>query len=118
MAVLNELRLPTVKRLWAVLAEQSNKGGWLAERFLVSVVEHELTERDTRRLERRRLESLLLPGKLLSNFNFTAVPTVSKIDSMINPIDYAVLRIFDGLSTNPYTAGTPTVVMATALSRL
>jgi len=49
--VLNELRLPTVKRLWAVLAEQSNKEGWPAERFLVTVMEHELAERDTRRLE-------------------------------------------------------------------
>lgn len=26
--ILNELRLPTVKRLWAGLAEQSNKEGW------------------------------------------------------------------------------------------
>ncbi len=76
--ILNELRLPTVKRLWTALAEQSNKEGWPAERFLVSVMEHELAERDTRRLERHRLESLLLPGKLLSNFDFTAVPTLSK----------------------------------------
>ena len=76
--VLNELRLPTVKRLWAVLAEQSNKEGWPAERFLVAVMEHELAERDTRRLERHRLESQLLPGKRLSNFDFTVVPTVSK----------------------------------------
>lgn len=60
--VLNELRLPTVKRLWAVLAEQSNKEGWPAERFLVAVMEHELAERDTRRLERHRLESQLLPA--------------------------------------------------------
>jgi DNA replication protein DnaC len=76
--VLNELRLPTVKRLWAALAEQSNKEGWPAERFLVTVMEHELAERDTRRLERHRLESQLLPGKLRSNFDFKAVPTVSK----------------------------------------
>jgi len=41
-------------------------------------MEHELAERDTRRLERHRLESGLLPGKLLSNFDFTAVPTLSK----------------------------------------
>jgi DNA replication protein DnaC len=74
----NELRLPTVKRLWAALAEQSNKEGWPAERFLVTVMEHELAERDTRRLERHRLESQLLPGKLRSNFDFKAVPTVSK----------------------------------------
>lgn len=76
--ILNELRLPTVKRLWAGLAEQSNKEGWPAERFLAAVMEHELAERETRRLERHRLESQLLPGKLLSSFDFTTVPTVSK----------------------------------------
>lgn len=76
--MLNELRLPTVKRLWAALAEQSNKEGWPAERFLATVMEHELAEREIRRLERHRLESQLLPGKLLSNFDFTAVPSVSK----------------------------------------
>ncbi len=76
--ILNELRLPTVKRLWAGLAEQSNKEGWPAERFLAAVMEHELAERETRRLERHRMESQILPGKLLSNFDFTAVPSVSK----------------------------------------
>ncbi|MEI6737821.1 MAG: IS21-like element helper ATPase IstB [Pseudomonadota bacterium] len=76
--ILNELRLPTVKRLWAGLAAQSNKEGWPAERFLGAVMEHELAERETRRLDRHRLESQLLSGKLLSNFDFTAVPTISK----------------------------------------
>jgi len=66
--ILNELRLPTVKRLWPGLAEQSNKEGWPAEHFLAAVMEHELAERETRRLERHRLESQLLSGKLLSNF--------------------------------------------------
>ena len=32
--MLTELRLPTIKRLWAELAEQSNREGWPAERFL------------------------------------------------------------------------------------
>jgi DNA replication protein DnaC len=76
--ILNELRLPTVKRLWATLAEQSNKEGWPAERYLAAVMEHELAERETRRLERHRLEAQLLPDKLLSTFDFTAVPNVSK----------------------------------------
>jgi len=76
--LLNELRLPTVKRLWASLAEQSNKEGWPAERFLAAVMEHELAERETRRLGRHRLESQLPPDKLLSNFDFTTVPSVSK----------------------------------------
>lgn len=76
--ILTELRLPTIKRLWSALAAQSNKEGWPAERFLAAVLEHELAERETRRLERHRLESQLLPGKLLSSFDFTTVPTVSK----------------------------------------
>lgn len=76
--ILNELRLPTVKRLWASLAEQSNKEGWPAERYLAAVMEHELAERETRRLERHRLEAQLLPDKLLSTFDFTAVPSVSQ----------------------------------------
>ena len=38
--ILDELRLPTIKRLWAGLAEQSNKEGWPAERFLTVVMEH------------------------------------------------------------------------------
>jgi hypothetical protein len=49
--------LPTVKRLLAGPAEQSNKEGWPAERFLAAVMEHELAERETERLERYRLES-------------------------------------------------------------
>ena len=76
--ILNELRLPTVKRLWAALAEQANKDGWPAERYLAAVMEHELAERETRRLERHRLEAQLLPDKLLSSFDFTAVPNLSK----------------------------------------
>lgn len=76
--ILTELRLPTIKRLWSVLAAQSNKEGWPAERYLAAIMEHELAERETRRLDRHRQESQLLPGKLLSSFDFTTVPTVSK----------------------------------------
>jgi len=76
--ILGELRLPTVKRLWATVAEQSNKENWPAERYLAAVMEHELAERETRRLDRHRIESQLLHGKLLSNFDFAAVPSVSK----------------------------------------
>jgi DNA replication protein DnaC len=76
--LLNELRLPTMKRLWAGLAEQSNREGWPAERFLVALCEHEVNERETRRLARHRAESCLPPDKRLSRFDFSAVPTVSK----------------------------------------
>ena len=76
--LLTELRLPTIKRLWSGLAEQSNREGWTAERFLTALCEHELNERETRRIDRHRLESALPPDKRLSDFDFSAVPTVSK----------------------------------------
>ena len=76
--LLTELRLPTVKRLWPALAEQSNREGWPAERFLTALLEHELNERETRRIDRHRVESMLPPDKRLSCFEFAAVPTVSK----------------------------------------
>ena len=38
--LLTELRLPTIKRLWPDLAEQSNREGWPAERFLTALCEH------------------------------------------------------------------------------
>ena len=76
--LLTELRLPTIKRLWPALAEQSNREGWPAERFLTALLEHEMNERETRRIDRHRVESMLPPDKRLSGFDFTAVPTVSK----------------------------------------
>lgn len=76
--MLTELRLPTIKRLWPKLAEQSNREGWPAERFLAALCEHEMNEREIRRIARHRAESGLPPDKRLSDFDFTAVPSVSK----------------------------------------
>ena len=49
---LNELRLPAIKVLWPRFAEQADKEGWRAARLLSALVEHELAERDRRRIER------------------------------------------------------------------
>ena len=49
--MLTELRLPTIKRLWADLAAQSNREGWPAERLLHTLLGHEMAERETRRHE-------------------------------------------------------------------
>ena len=38
--MLAELRLPTMKRMWADLADQSNREGWPAERFLGALLDH------------------------------------------------------------------------------
>ena len=80
--MLAELRLPTIKRLWSELAEQSNREGWPAERFLGVLLEHEMAERETRRLARARVDSQLPPGKSLAEFDFAAVSMVSKAHVM------------------------------------
>ena len=75
--MLTELRLPTIKRLWADLAAQSDREGWRAERLLSVLFEHELAEREARRLARHRDESDLPPDKSVDSFDFAAVPSVS-----------------------------------------
>jgi len=75
---LNELRLPAIKALWPHFAEQADKEGWRAARLLSALVEHELAERDRRRVERHIVQARLLPGKTLATFDFTAVPMLSK----------------------------------------
>jgi DNA replication protein DnaC len=76
--LLNELRLPAIKVLWSQFAEQSDKEGWPAARFLATIAEHEIAERGRRRIERHLVEARLPAGKTLDNFDFEAVPMISK----------------------------------------
>src|SRR3977135_176028 len=76
--LLNELRLPAIKLLWPQFAEQADNEGWPAARFLVAIAEHELAERDRRRIERHLAEARLLPGKTLDTFAFEAVPMIAR----------------------------------------
>jgi DNA replication protein DnaC len=76
--MLTELRMPTIKRMWPAIAEQADREGWRAERVLSVLLEHEMAERETRRLARHRQESALPPDKSIDGFDFEAVPTVSK----------------------------------------
>jgi DNA replication protein DnaC len=80
--MLGELRLPTIKTVWARFAEQADKEGWPAARFLAALAEHELAERDRRRIERHLAEARLPPGKTLDGFDFAAVPMLSKAQVM------------------------------------
>ena len=50
--LLTELRLPTFKLMWKKLAEQADKEGWPAAKFLAALAEHEVAERSRRRIER------------------------------------------------------------------
>ena len=80
--LLNELRLPASKVIWPQFAEQADKEGWPAARFLTALAEHELAERDRRRIERHLAEGRLLPAKTLDTFAFDAVPMISKAQVM------------------------------------
>ena len=55
----------------------AHKEGWPAARLLSVLVEHELAERDRRRVERHLAQARLLPGKTLETFDFTTVPMLS-----------------------------------------
>ena len=76
--MLTDLRLPAIKLMWRKLAEQADKEGWPAARFLAALTEHESAERGRRRIERHLAEARLPVGKTLTSFDFDAVPMVSK----------------------------------------
>jgi len=80
--LLHELRLPSIRLMWAELAEQSDKEGWPAARFLAVLAEHEMADRGRRRFERHLIEARLPAGKTLATFDFEAVPMVSKAQVM------------------------------------
>lgn len=80
--MLNELRLPTIKTLWPRFAEQADREGWPAARFLTAITEHELAERANRRIARHLAEAHLPPGKTLDSFDFESVPMISKAQVM------------------------------------
>ncbi len=80
--ILNDLRLPAIKQGWPNFAQTSDKEGWPAARFLAALAEHEVAERNRRRIERHLGEARLLPGKTLDSFDFNAVPMISKAHVM------------------------------------
>jgi DNA replication protein DnaC len=63
--------------LWPELSVSARNETWTYERFLACLCEHELAERDTRRIQRRRQEANLPPGKRLDTFDFTLSPGIA-----------------------------------------
>lgn len=80
--MLTELRLPTINRLWRSFAEQADRDGWPAARFLAALLEHEIADRASRRIERHLADARLPPGKTLDSFDFAAVPNLAKAHVM------------------------------------
>ena len=80
--LLAELRLPAIKAMWSRIAEQSDKEGWPAARFLAALAEAEMADRGRRRIARHMAEAKLPEGKTLDSFEFELVPMVSKAQVM------------------------------------
>src|SRR5438309_10475539 len=80
--LLSDLHLPAIKLMWAKFAQQADKEGWPAARFLAALAEHESADRSRRRIERHLAEARLPPGKTLASFDFELVPMVSKAQVM------------------------------------
>lgn len=77
-AMLNALRLPSFQRHWQALAERADAEGWPASRFLATLAEIELAEREARRIQRHLQQSQLPGGKTLATLDFKALPGVTR----------------------------------------
>src|SRR3979490_1850852 len=80
--LLAALRLPAIKLMCAKFAEQSDKEGWPAARFLAALAEHEIADRGRRRIERHLAEARLPVGKTFDRFDFEVGRMVSKAQVM------------------------------------
>jgi DNA replication protein DnaC len=76
--LLKELRLPTMLSQWEDLAKKGIQDGWSYAKYLAVLCDHELAQRDSKRLERRLKEAKLPPCKSLEVFDFSAVPSLNK----------------------------------------
>ena len=80
--ILNDLRLPAIKLNWPEFTDRADKEGWPGARLIAALAEHEIAERDRRRIERHLSEARLPPGKTLDSFAFDAVPMISRAQVM------------------------------------
>lgn len=76
---LRALRLPAMRDLFTEIDRQAEQGGWGRLRFLLSLLELEMAERNRRRLEDRLRESNLPKGKTFETFRFDSLPSSLKV---------------------------------------
>ena len=76
--LLTQLHLPTMKRLWEGLAEEAEGKGWSGPKYLSNLCEHEIADRDRRRLGRRMAEAHLPKGKTLESYDFGSIAGINK----------------------------------------
>lgn len=76
--LLKALRLPSISRNWKRLADTADRDGWPAANLLASLLEIEMAERASRRIQRHRDQSGLPAGKTFATFDFDAAPGIRK----------------------------------------
>lgn len=76
--LLTQLRLPTMKRLWEDIAAEAEGKGWSGPKYLSNLCEHEIAERERRRLGRHMAEAQLPKGKTLESYNFESIAGINK----------------------------------------
>jgi DNA replication protein DnaC len=80
--MLTTLRLPTISRIWQEFGGRADREDWGSGRFLAALCEHELADRQARRIARHMAESGLPQGKSFATFDFAAVPTIREAHVM------------------------------------
>jgi DNA replication protein DnaC len=76
--LLTALRLPSISRTWKPLTETADREGWPAAKLLAALLEIEVADRTTRRIQRHLAESRLPAGKTFASFDFTAADGIKK----------------------------------------
>jgi DNA replication protein DnaC len=76
--LLKALRLPSISRNWKRLTDTADREGWTAANLLASLLELEMAERASRRIQRHRDQSGLPAGKTFATFDFDAAPGIRK----------------------------------------
>ena len=77
-SLLTELRLPSIARNWRRIAEVADRDGWPAQKTLAALMEIEVAERVSRRIQRHRDQSETPAGKTFASFDFDAAPALRK----------------------------------------
>lgn len=68
--LLSALRLPSISRNWKHLTDTADRDGWPAANLLACLLEIEMAERASRRIQRHREQSGLPAGKTFATFDF------------------------------------------------
>ena len=66
--LLKALRLPSINRNWKRLTDTADRDGWPAANLLASLLEIEMADRSSRRIQRHRDQSGLPAGKTFATF--------------------------------------------------